>query len=63
MALLCHCYGISDRHVRALAQEGAATLDRVQDDTAAGTACGGCLAAVEAALERASASVSASTAA
>jgi nitrite reductase (NADH) large subunit len=63
MALLCHCYGISDRHVRALAEEGATSLDRVQDCTSAGTGCGGCLGAVEAALERARSSLSASAAA
>jgi nitrite reductase (NADH) large subunit len=52
MALLCHCYGVSDRQVRALADEGATSLATLQDCTSAGTGCGGCLAAVEAALER-----------
>jgi nitrite reductase (NADH) large subunit len=63
MALICHCYGVSDRQVRALAEEGATSLDRVQDCTSAGTGCGGCLAAVEAALERACANLTASAAA
>jgi NAD(P)H-nitrite reductase large subunit len=52
MALLCHCWVVSDRTVAQAVADGAQSLDEVQDRCHAGTACGACIASIEATLQR-----------
>ena len=52
VALLCHCWVVSDRAVADAVADGARTLDDVQDRCHAGTSCGACIGSIEAALQR-----------
>ena len=45
--IVCTCYGISNGKIKEVVDNGATTLEEVQDVTGAGTACGACLADVE----------------
>lgn len=40
--LVCHCNGVSDRHIRRSIREGASTASEVARRCGAGTSCGGC---------------------
>jgi bacterioferritin-associated ferredoxin len=40
--IVCHCHGVTDREIRACAQQGARTCGDVGDHCGAGTGCGGC---------------------
>ncbi len=40
--LVCHCKGLSDRHVRAAVSSGADTRRKVVRACGAGSVCGGC---------------------
>ena len=40
--IVCHCTQISDRVVRALAHEGAESVEDVMSACGAGACCGGC---------------------
>ncbi|MGH9135322.1 MAG: (2Fe-2S)-binding protein [Ilumatobacteraceae bacterium] len=42
MALVCLCYGVSERKVAKAIDRGAATVQEVGDELMAGTCCGGC---------------------
>ena len=52
MALLCHCYVVSERHVEDAVSYGASTLEAVEAHCGAGGQCGGCVSAIEAILDR-----------
>jgi len=41
--ILCICHGISDREVRALIDQGAATVRDISSQCKAGTDCGACV--------------------
>lgn len=43
LVIVCHCRVVSDRHVRAAIDAGAADLCDVAAACGAGTGCGGCL--------------------
>ena len=45
--LICHCNGVSDRHIRRVVREGAVTASQIALETGAGACCGGCRVAVE----------------
>ena len=45
--IVCTCYGISNGKIKEAVDNGATTLEEVQDATGAGTACGACLDDVE----------------
>jgi assimilatory nitrate reductase catalytic subunit len=42
MALVCLCYGVSERKVRKAIERGADTVEAVGEELMAGTCCGGC---------------------
>ena len=45
--VVCHCKGISDRHVRRAVREGASSRGQVARSCGAGTVCGGCVPAID----------------
>ena len=44
--LVCHCNGVSDRHIRRVVREGAVTASQISQATGAGACCGGCREAI-----------------
>ena len=40
--LVCHCRGVTDRQIRRLVKDGAASTREVARATGAGLRCGGC---------------------
>ena len=42
MALICLCYGISERKVVKTIEHGAETVAEIGDELMAGRCCGGC---------------------
>ena len=40
--LVCHCNGVSDRHIRRSIREGASSTSDVARSCGAGAMCGGC---------------------
>jgi bacterioferritin-associated ferredoxin len=42
MALMCLCYGVSERKVAKAIDRGARTVEEVGDELMAGRCCGGC---------------------
>jgi bacterioferritin-associated ferredoxin len=44
--IVCHCYGVTDREIKASVQCGARTPADVADTCGAGSGCGGCAALV-----------------
>ena len=40
--IVCHCFGVSDRTIRAVCEDGARDVDEVSDICGAGADCGGC---------------------
>jgi len=40
--IVCHCFRVSDRDIRACAREGACSVGEVGRACDAGTGCGGC---------------------
>lgn len=45
--IVCYCLNISEADIVKAVNEGATTLEEVQDVTGAGTACGSCIAEIE----------------
>jgi bacterioferritin-associated ferredoxin len=45
--LVCHCNGVSDRHIRRVVREGAVTTAQIAQATGAGACCGGCREAID----------------
>lgn len=41
--IVCNCYGITNGTIKEAVENGADTLEKVQEATGAGTACGVCL--------------------
>ena len=41
--IVCNCYSITNGMIKEAVDNGATTLEEVQDATSAGTACGACL--------------------
>lgn len=41
--IVCNCYSITNGMIKEAVENGATTLEEVQDATDAGTACGACL--------------------
>jgi bacterioferritin-associated ferredoxin len=46
MALLCHCFRVSDRTVRAEAARGVSCPEELAERCGAGAGCGGCVDAL-----------------
>ena len=42
MALMCLCYGVSERKVAKAIERGAQTVEDIGDELMAGRCCGGC---------------------
>lgn len=40
--LVCHCNGVTDRHIKRSIREGASTTSEVARRCGAGGSCGGC---------------------
>jgi bacterioferritin-associated ferredoxin len=40
--IVCHCFGVSDREIRASVRGGAKTCADVAECCGAGSGCGGC---------------------
>ena len=49
--IVCHCYCVSDREIRACAREGASSVGDVGRACEAGTGCGGCRPEIAAILD------------
>jgi len=45
--IVCHCMQVSDRVVRAIVRDGAASCDQVAEACGAGACCGGCRPHIE----------------
>lgn len=45
--IVCHCNGVSDRHVRRVVRAGAVTASQVAQECGAGACCGGCREAID----------------
>ena len=41
--IVCSCYSVTNGMIKEAVENGATTLEEVQDATDAGTACGACL--------------------
>ncbi len=41
--IVCECYGITNGMIKEAVDNGATTLEEVQEATEAGTACGACI--------------------
>jgi bacterioferritin-associated ferredoxin len=50
--IVCHCYRVTDRTIRAVIDAGAETEEAVADMCGAGSCCGGCVPAVSELLDR-----------
>jgi bacterioferritin-associated ferredoxin len=45
---ICHCNGIlKSEIIKAIKDKGLKTVEEVQDETTAGTTCGGCIPDIE----------------
>ena len=45
---ICHCMGIMKSEIeKAIKDKGLKTVEEVQDETIAGTGCGGCIPDIE----------------
>jgi bacterioferritin-associated ferredoxin len=51
--IVCLCRGVSDRTVRAVIADGAASVEQVERGCGAGGDCGACAALLETLVERA----------
>ncbi len=49
--IICQCNGVSDRTIRKAIREGAHERSDVVRTCVAGTACGGCVPAIDAIIE------------
>jgi bacterioferritin-associated ferredoxin len=49
--IVCHCYCVSDREIRACARQGASSVGDVGRACEAGTGCGGCRPEIAAILD------------
>jgi bacterioferritin-associated ferredoxin len=47
VALICHCYGLNDRSIRAAIDAGAVTAEQIGMSCGAGSGCGGCGEVIE----------------
>jgi bacterioferritin-associated ferredoxin len=50
--IVCHCEVVSDRHIRAAVDDGAASVDEVGSRCLAGTNCGSCRSTIATLLAR-----------
>ncbi|MCU0759019.1 MAG: (2Fe-2S)-binding protein [Steroidobacteraceae bacterium] len=50
---VCICHGISDRHLKQVLQEGAASFEELQAKTGVSTCCGACESTARAIVEEA----------
>jgi bacterioferritin-associated ferredoxin len=50
---VCHCHGVTERHIHHAVDQGASTLFDVMGCLGAGTGCGSCQADLRRVLERA----------
>jgi bacterioferritin-associated ferredoxin len=50
--IVCHCFRVSDREIRACAREGACNVSEVGNACEAGTGCGGCRPEIANILDR-----------
>ena len=49
---ICHCNGINKSDiVKAIKDKGLITVEQVQEETTAGTVCGGCIEDIESILK------------
>jgi bacterioferritin-associated ferredoxin len=58
LVYVCLCHGVTEKEVRAVIGDGAATVEDVGDETLAGTGCGGCQERIGWILKRMSAAES-----
>ncbi len=50
--IICHCMDVSRGEIiKAIKEKGLTTVEEVQDETDAGTGCGGCVEDIEEILE------------
>ena len=45
--IICQCNGVSDRAIRKAVRDGASSRNEVVQSCMAGTACGGCVPAID----------------
>ncbi|MEZ4288955.1 MAG: (2Fe-2S)-binding protein [Polyangiales bacterium] len=45
--IVCHCFGVTDRDIRAAVGRGANCTEDVKRECSAGGGCGGCAQAVQ----------------
>lgn len=50
--IVCSCYSITNGMIKEAVDNGASTLEEVQEKTSAGTACGVCLDDVQRLVEQ-----------
>ena len=50
--MVCSCYSVTNGMIKEAVDNGASTLEVVQDATSAGTACGACLDDVKRLVEQ-----------
>jgi nitrite reductase (NADH) large subunit len=49
--IICQCNGVSDRAIRKVIRDGASNRNDVVRACTAGTACGGCVPAIDEVIE------------
>jgi nitrite reductase (NADH) large subunit len=49
--IICQCNGITDRTIRKVVRDGASNRNEVIRSCTAGTACGGCVPAIDQIIE------------
>ena len=51
MNMICACMQIDEETIVAKIKQGADTLEKIQEETGAGTGCGGCIEDIEKLIE------------
>jgi len=54
---MCLCYSVSNHEIKTLVQDGASTVEDIQQHCGAGMGCGCCLEALQCLIEKENATV------
>ncbi|XMB87332.1 (2Fe-2S)-binding protein [Mycoplasmatota bacterium WC44] len=52
MNIVCACMQIDEETIVAKVKAGFDTVEKIQEETTAGTGCGGCISAIEELIEK-----------
>jgi len=52
MNIICQCMQVDEETIVAKIKQGFTTVEEIQDETGAGTGCGGCIELIEELIEK-----------